>query len=543
MNVTGSTSVTSSSANMNVTNCTSLSSSPEARVLNNIEYVDAKVILLLTILLSLLVILVITLNMTAIVCMLRSMYLSTRTRRPSSSKVLMVSLSVADLCLGAYPLSLLTYEVSTGGRWMLAAVACNTKYLFDLWLCNVSIYHVMFMTVDRYLAVCKPFLHRTLPKRTEYIFVLIGWAVPTAVIFAPIIWSEYIVEGESGMTGPNGNNVCSMQVNQLYLFVFTAASIYAPVIIVLILYCFILRAVRQFYKRRANLGGQTKPRTSGQNKGKNLPQRCAASNSGRSLACLDVSLLRLVPGQITHSGNFAVDLITPVPIFSGGSRSDIFSSHIFFCGTIGHFSLGICLQFPTETARTPQNRSMTAVGTDLENTVNTESSSAWAGLGVGRCEDRNPDTDCCHCSIPSRPLPLSPRSPPSHTLPPSREGFFNSNYAHSEQNKPVANTHTSPSFPDQPTKQSFKTVKTIGTLVACFVVAWLPVAVLMNVHAATNTSTPHWLMLAFTVLSYCNSALNPVLYCSLSPIRRNVLALICSLRGRKPGGHGRVQHP
>ncbi|CAG5127675.1 unnamed protein product [Candidula unifasciata] len=185
---------------------------------------------------SSLVVFIIAANITTIVSMLRSMYIRKTTQRTSRDKVLIVSMSVGDLFLGAFPTSLVVYEATSGGIWLLGTTVCAIRYLSDLCLCTVSIYHVMFMAVDRYLAVCKPLLHRTLPKKTEYIMVLISWIVPTALVFLPILGHSYGFGGQYTAECPHTSSACFVQFNRVYLIIFIITSIILPLVIVLIIY-------------------------------------------------------------------------------------------------------------------------------------------------------------------------------------------------------------------------------------------------------------------------------------------------------------------
>ncbi|XP_055955239.1 trace amine-associated receptor 7b-like [Patella vulgata] len=49
------------------------------------------------------------------------------------------------------------------------AIICLIGESFDMMACTSSIYHLLMMSGDRYLAICRPLVHRTLPRHIVYI--------------------------------------------------------------------------------------------------------------------------------------------------------------------------------------------------------------------------------------------------------------------------------------------------------------------------------------------------------------------------------------
>ncbi|VDP79813.1 unnamed protein product [Echinostoma caproni] len=66
-------------------------------------------------------------------------------------------------------------------------------------------------------------------------------------------------------------------------------------------------------------------------------------------------------------------------------------------------------------------------------------------------------------------------------------------------------------------KTELKAIKTIGLLLGCFMICWLPffLAYVIRAMCEQHCIYPHWLMSMLTWIGYANSAANPVLYAFL----------------------------
>ncbi|XP_055955237.1 trace amine-associated receptor 4-like [Patella vulgata] len=56
--------------------------------------------------------------------------------------------------------------------------------------CTSSILHLLMMSGDRYLAICRPLVHRTLPRHIVYIALAVSWIVPCFIncMLNPILY-------------------------------------------------------------------------------------------------------------------------------------------------------------------------------------------------------------------------------------------------------------------------------------------------------------------------------------------------------------------
>lgn len=77
---------------------------------------------------------------------------------------------------------------------------------------------------------------------------------------------------------------------------------------------------------------------------------------------------------------------------------------------------------------------------------------------------------------------------------------------------------------------SVKAVRTICGILLAFTVCWLPYIIVINLSSCVITTIPYWIHFLTNWLGYCNSALNPVIYCCQKSMRQSVRYLICPSR-------------
>lgn len=71
-------------------------------------------------------------------------------------------------------------------------------------------------------------------------------------------------------------------------------------------------------------------------------------------------------------------------------------------------------------------------------------------------------------------------------------------------------------------QHNLKAYRTVGGVVLCFTLCWLPLGMFMQAQAYRSYCLPLGAMQGFTILSYANPALNPILYCGSRSVRNTV---------------------
>ncbi|NP_001076546.1 trace amine-associated receptor 11 [Danio rerio] len=106
---------------------------------------------------------------------------------------LILSMAVSDLLLGSFvmPPSMLR---SLETCWYFGDFFCKFHSATDFTLCNASVLHLVFISIDRYYAVCQPFHYQSrMTTRVSVFMILISWSFSAFFGFG-IIFSELKIE-------------------------------------------------------------------------------------------------------------------------------------------------------------------------------------------------------------------------------------------------------------------------------------------------------------------------------------------------------------
>ncbi|XP_068199234.1 trace amine-associated receptor 1-like [Antennarius striatus] len=144
----------------------------------------------------------------------------------TSTNYLILSLAVADLLVGVldFPLGMAFTVTSC---WYHEDLFCKVRSIFDVALCQASIFHLCCVSVDRYYAVCHPLLYKSkINDRVIGIMVFVSWGIPALIGISTI---------NAGFNKTNCDEGClldallSTTVGSIFLF-------YIPVILMLSIY-------------------------------------------------------------------------------------------------------------------------------------------------------------------------------------------------------------------------------------------------------------------------------------------------------------------
>ncbi|XP_066571170.1 trace amine-associated receptor 13c-like [Amia ocellicauda] len=104
----------------------------------------------------------------------------------SPNNLLVLSLAIADFLLGLFvlPFSMIRMVETC---WYMGSFFCKLHTTVDILFCTSSMYHLCFIAIDRYYAVCEP-LHyaNKITIRVSWIFITLGWVFPAIYSFGLI---------------------------------------------------------------------------------------------------------------------------------------------------------------------------------------------------------------------------------------------------------------------------------------------------------------------------------------------------------------------
>ena len=116
---------------------------------------------------------------------------STHIKLRTVTNTFIISLAVADLMLG---MTVLPFSSANEvlRYWPFGVVWCNIWLAIDVWLCTASILSLCAISLDRYLAISKPFKYPRLMSQTRArILVTSVWVLSFLICFPPLIgWKD-----------------------------------------------------------------------------------------------------------------------------------------------------------------------------------------------------------------------------------------------------------------------------------------------------------------------------------------------------------------
>ncbi|OQV12765.1 putative Histamine H2 receptor [Hypsibius exemplaris] len=149
------------------------------------------------------------------------------------------SLAASDLLLG-----LLVLPVSFGRlvthSWILGTVLCNLFITLDVFFSTASILNLFIVSIDRYYAITRPLLYRSIiTKRTAIAMLTVVWILSALIAFVPIYSGWNTADGRVQNVG---NDTCVFAVESVpYSLTIGVGTFYIPLFILYLMYAKILR--------------------------------------------------------------------------------------------------------------------------------------------------------------------------------------------------------------------------------------------------------------------------------------------------------------
>ncbi|XP_066507878.1 histamine receptor H2b [Hoplias malabaricus] len=172
------------------------------------------------------------------------------------SNCFIVSLALTDLLLGLLVLPLTATLELRSGRWSLGGTFCNIYISVDVMLCTASIFTLLAISVDRYLAISAPleYSRRVTPLRVGVSISGI-WIVSMTVAFVPIQLGlnteDFIVQNmgwEMGDEGKEGKT-CRYEWNNNYVLLNASGTFFLPLLVMCGMYHRIFLVAREQARR------------------------------------------------------------------------------------------------------------------------------------------------------------------------------------------------------------------------------------------------------------------------------------------------------
>ncbi|KAG9493497.1 hypothetical protein GDO78_001414 [Eleutherodactylus coqui] len=171
---------------------------------------------------------------------------------------LILSLATADFLLG---LTVMPYSMvrSITACWFYGDLFCRLHSCIDMTLCTSSIFHLFFIAVDRYFAICHPLHYSrkiTIPVIEVYIFV--SWSIPCLYAFGLVLSNVNIagLEDQEILVPCIGS--CSLVFNKISSIITSLICFFIPGTLMIGIYIHIFSVARKQVKLINNIPNQRK---------------------------------------------------------------------------------------------------------------------------------------------------------------------------------------------------------------------------------------------------------------------------------------------
>ncbi|XP_033098402.1 5-hydroxytryptamine receptor 4-like [Anneissia japonica] len=169
---------------------------------------------------------------------------------------ILMSLSVADICVGILVMSLSALDI-INERWILGNAMCRIWTSVDVSFCSTSIFHLCYIALDRYMVICRPLKYgKWVQKRRQHcVTIICCWIIPAALAIIPLQlgWHTIGIADEIGeIVLELGPENCIFMVNKTYAVVGSIVAFYLPSILMALAYLHVykaaLRQAKEMYR-------------------------------------------------------------------------------------------------------------------------------------------------------------------------------------------------------------------------------------------------------------------------------------------------------
>nr|WNH96629.1 5-HT4 [Sinonovacula constricta] len=180
----------------------------------------------------------------------------THKRLQTVTNAFVVSLAVADIMVAILVMPFGIYQQYNNKVWNLGRQWCLITTSFDVMFTTTSIFNLSCLAIDRYLAICRPFIHERLSRPVVIVMLSICWVVPVFISFLPIMnnWNHIGIEDYIECVFPESDEThCGFVVNKAYAVVCSLIAFYIPTVFIVICNVHIFSAARTQAKQIRSL--------------------------------------------------------------------------------------------------------------------------------------------------------------------------------------------------------------------------------------------------------------------------------------------------
>ena len=158
------------------------------------------------------------------------------------SNLFIISLASADLIMGGVVMPIGAHYLYEA-KWQLGPVACNLWTSIDVLSVTASICTLCAISIDRYLAITKPFEYtKKVTRNTSRIVIGIIWIVSGAIAFVPINCGWWKTDDLCDLECYEDPYCCGFRPNKMYAVLSSLISFYIPLVVMLFAYSIVFKS-------------------------------------------------------------------------------------------------------------------------------------------------------------------------------------------------------------------------------------------------------------------------------------------------------------
>ncbi|KAI8764608.1 beta-2 adrenergic receptor [Biomphalaria glabrata] len=475
--------------------------------------------------------------------------------------VLIVSLSVADAITGFTNMPLGTYVIGNSGRCALGKELCFFWIWLDKVLCTVCIYHVALMALDRYIAICRPLVYRLMSKKTTLTLIALSWLFPTIIstILISGAWHHSDIDWLLNCAELAG--ICTPIYNRTDLIAMSILEFFLPFLVILVLYFLVIFKIYRLDKNPM-LQGRPKrtkkeevnpkshsvsdlvlrkwsPREENTDEGfdakvstsERILQPACVVNTKESLNVIEGTLKCLHSDSRSNTAlfNHSKQRLVLAGEDHGPGVND---THTIICD----FKDLKCERdkaFGTGDSKSVCTNSVRKMRKCFKNTkyaTHFSDASDVTALSVTNSDQSIFKLSSSHFISNLNSGAVNDRSALKVFQARHKYVIPAKNAKRKSRDKPEASPTRMRSNQQNKTSKAFTT---IGCVVVCFTICWLPFSVYNFALVYSDYKMASWPFLLFWWMGYLNSAINPILYCFTRSVRQAIFALLIPSKQRK----------
>lgn len=442
------------------------------------------------------------------------------------------SLAAADLALGIFVLPF-AIAFETTGAWTFGVPLCQLWLAVDVWLCTASIYGLIMVGIDRFVAVTRPLAYKSfMTHKRASLMIATAWSISLVICLPTFVVSSYRASKAVQSTCQ-----CTQMIHgPIYIVYSAVGSFYLPMAIIGYVYVRIYLTIRRIKLQGVsgvvnidfvNGGSEIVPDPIGGSSSKPTFGSKVSSCKGRfrRKGAARIALSRSAPTRMTmrvHKGGYREDQTTPLLNRKQSERlipppqTLLNTPHRRSFSTSGyanpHFgaALGHKRQLSTTTLATTPSP---CLSTPMLVFDSDSPSDGIARSGLESPRTTSTTTFMGFLAVPSHLTSLWYQ----------RMDAFHRYH--------------------QKLTSELGALRTVGIVTGCFVACWIGFCIVYSIHAwpgcrpiegGGSACIPDWVVTTMVWFGYANSAINPLIYASNEHFRRAFRSLLrCESNVRK----------